>query len=340
MSSQGKRGKPQQAPRAVRAARTPGPGQQGGPFAGEAPERLIVSAPQRGKPRADEADANFQKVHTPDGVRLQKVLAGAGVASRRVSEALIGEGRVMVDGLTVVEPGVRVDPDAVAIHVDGVRVSLDIEHQYVMFNKPAKVMTTMSDPQGRRCIEDFLTDQQRRDRLVHVGRLDYETEGLLLLTNDGDLTNRLTHPSYEVSKTYMAQVEGKVTNKTIAALKAGIQLEDGPIAADSARLLQASPNRSMVEVSLHSGRNRIVRRMFDAVGHPVTRLVRTGIGQITIGDQPQGTVRTLGAQEIGHLKDLSAAADTGALGKAAKKPDDDGDSARAKGSGNPRGKKS
>lgn len=297
-------------PRAARAARTPPPGSSGGPFAGEDPQRIISSAPQRSKPRLSEAEQNFEAVHDPDGVRLQKVLAQAGVASRRVCEGLIAEGRVEVDGKVVVEPGVRVRPEAVTIHVDGVRLSLDVEHRYVMFNKPAGVVTTLSDPQGRPAINDYLTEEMVAARLVHVGRLDRETEGLLLLTNDGELAHRLTHPSYEVPKTYMVEVAGAVKKSVPKQLLEGIELEDGPIAADSCRILGATGSRTMIEVTLHSGRNRIVRRMFDHVGHPVLRLVRTAIGQITIGDQKQGSVRDLGRQELGHLLELTAAPQT------------------------------
>lgn len=303
MTSSGKR---RSAPRAHRASRTPNPGSHGGPFAKESPERLIVSRATPSSVRTDEAEANFAAVHQEEGVRLQKVLAQAGVASRRVCEQLIAEGRVTVNSKVIVEPGVRVDPEAVTIHVDGVRVMLNVAYRYVMFNKPAKVMCTMSDPEGRRSIDDFLDDSMRADRLFHVGRLDYETEGLLLLTNDGELANRLTHPRYEVPKTYMAQVSGTFTKKTAKSLEAGIELDDGPIAADRCTIMGSTKGRTMVEVTLHSGRNRIVRRMFDAVGHPVQRLVRTGLGSIVIGDQPQGTLRELGAQEIGHLTDLTS----------------------------------
>lgn len=295
------------APRTARAPRTPRPGASGGPFASERPERLIVSEPKAAKIRADEAEANFRAVHTETGVRLQKVLANAGVASRRVCEDLIAEGRVAVDGRIIVEPGVRVDPQAVSIKVDGLQVNLDVEHQYVMFNKPTKVMTTMADPEGRRSIGDFLQDAHRSARLFHVGRLDYETEGLLLLTNDGDLANRLTHPSYEVPKTYLAEVAGDMSRKSAKRLETGIELDDGPIAADHCVIVGSTSGRTMVELTLHSGRNRIVRRIFEALGHPVKRLVRTGIGSIVIGDQPQGSLRDLGAQEIGHLRDLTHA---------------------------------
>lgn len=309
MTFSGKNGRKTPPPRANRAARTPKPGSDGGPFAHTRPERLISAQPKPVKIRADEAEANFRAVHQEDGTRLQKILAQAGVASRRVCEDLIAEGRVTVDGRVIVEPGVRVDPDAVSIHVDGVRVTLDVQHRYVMFNKPAKVMTTMSDPEGRQCIDDFLDDSMREARLVHVGRLDYETEGLLLLTNDGDLTNKLTHPRYEVPKTYMVEVQGEMPTKAAKKLQSGIELEDGPIAADRCWVMGSTGSRTMVEVTLHSGRNRIVRRMFDHVGFPVTRLVRTAVGKIVIGDQPQGTLRDLEKQEIGHLQDLAGSAD-------------------------------
>lgn len=309
MTFSGKGGK--KPPRTTRAARTPKPGSEGGPFAHAKPERLISAQPKPVKLRADEAESNFQAVHQDDGTRLQKVLAQAGVASRRVCEQLIAEGRVSVDGKVIVEPGVRVDPDQVAIHVDGVRVTLKVEHRYVMFNKPAKVMTTMSDPEGRACIDDYLDDEMRAARLVHVGRLDYDTEGLLLLTNDGDLTNKLTHPRYEVPKTYLVEVSGELPVNAAKKLQSGIELEDGPIAADRCWVMGSTGARTMVEVTLHSGRNRIVRRMFEHIGYPVTRLVRTAIGKIVIGDQPQGTLRDLELQEIGHLKDLTSSAGAG-----------------------------
>ncbi|MGJ9426385.1 pseudouridine synthase [Nesterenkonia halotolerans] len=293
-------------PRAARAARTPKAGQSGGPFSSEDPQRMISTGTSRTKPRRDEAEENFTAVHDPEGIRLQKVLAQAGVASRRVCEALISEGRVTVDGKAVIEPGIRVKPDEVTIHVDGVRVSLNVEHQYVMFNKPAGVVTTMSDPQGRPSINDFLTEDMIAARLFHVGRLDAETEGLLLLTNDGELANRLTHPSYEVPKTYVVEVAGPVTKAVGKTLRAGVELEDGPIAVDDFRHLGSDGSRTMLQVTLHSGRNRIVRRIFDHVGHPVLRLVRTGIGELTIGDQHQGTVRELGRFELGHLLDLTS----------------------------------
>jgi 23S rRNA pseudouridine2605 synthase len=311
MTFSGKKGRKAPPQRAARAARTPKPGSDGGPFAHTKPERLISAEPKPVKIRADEAEANFRSVHQEDGTRLQKILAQAGVASRRVCEDLIAEGRVTVEGKVIVEPGVRVNPDTVTIHVDGVRVTLDVTHRYVMFNKPAKVMTTMRDPEGRRCVGDYLDESMREARLVHVGRLDYETEGLLLLTNDGDLTNKLTHPRYEVPKTYMVEVQGELPVKTAKLLQAGIELNDGPIAADRCWVIGSTGSRTMVEVTLHSGRNRIVRRMFEHIGFPVTRLVRTAIGKIVIGDQPQGALRDLEKQEIGHLQDLAGGVENG-----------------------------
>ncbi|MHA7281147.1 pseudouridine synthase [Arthrobacter sp. MDT2-2] len=254
------------------------------------------SKPKRASRPADEID-----VHNPEGVRLQKVMALAGVASRRVCEEMILDGRVEVDGTVVTELGVRVDPEQVAIHVDGIRLQLNEHLKYYVFNKPRGVVSTMEDPEGRPCISDFLKNKNKNERLFHVGRLDAETEGLLLLTNDGELTNRLTHPSYEVPKTYLVQVRGPMAQGIGAQMKEGIELEDGPAQVDSFKLVDSTPGHVLVEVVLHSGRNRVVRRLFDAVGHPVERLVRTQLGPIRVGDQRQGSIRVLGRQEVGHL---------------------------------------
>ena len=239
--------------------------------------------------------------HDPEGIRLQKVMASAGVASRRVCEEMITEGRVEVDGEVVTELGVRVDPKTVAIHVDGMRLQLDETQKYYVFNKPRGVVSTMEDPEGRPCISDYLKSTNKHERLFHVGRLDTNTEGLLLLTNDGELANRLTHPSYEVPKTYLVQVRGPMAHGIGAQMREGIELEDGFAKVDSFRLVDSTPGHILVEVVLHSGRNRIVRRMFDAVGHPVERLVRTQMGPIRLNDQRQGSIRVLGRHEVGHL---------------------------------------
>ena len=258
-----------------------------------------VSRPDRGS-RAGTGAGAVSDLHDPEGVRLQKVLAGAGVASRRVCEELIQAGRVEVDGVVVRELGVRVDPDHAVIHVDGIRVQMDETLTYLVFNKPKGVVSTMEDPEGRPCISDYLKPQQGQ-RLFHVGRLDQATEGLLLLTNDGELANRLTHPSYQVPKTYLVQVRGPMAHGVGAQMKAGIELEDGVSSVDSFKLVDSTPGHVLVEVVLHSGKNRVVRRLFDAVGHPVERLVRIQVGPIRLGDQRQGSIRALGRQEAGHL---------------------------------------
>lgn len=227
-------------------------------------------------------------------MRLQKLMAQAGVASRRVCEEMILDGRVEVDGSQIVnELGVRVDPTLQSVHVDGMRIQTDEKLVYYAFNKPAGVVSTMEDPDGRRCVSDFL-DVRKHERVFHVGRLDVETRGLLLLTNDGELTNRLTHPSYhEVPKTYLVQVHGPVEKGIGKQMREGIKLEDGIAKVDSFKLIDSKPGHVLIEVVLHTGRNRIVRRMFDSVGHPVERLARTRVGPIAIGDQRQGVVRKL-----------------------------------------------
>lgn len=233
------------------------------------------------------------------GIRLQKVLARAGVASRRAAEEMIVDGRVSVDGRIVDELGTRVDPATSVIHVDGQRVPTAPGIVVLALNKPRGMVTTMSDEQGRPCVGDAVAD--REPGLFHVGRLDADTEGLLLLTNDGELGNRLTHPSHEVAKTYRATVEGAITKQVISELQRGVELDDGNIACDSARTIQRLPDRSLIEVTLHSGRNRIVRRMLDAVGHPVRDLVRTQFGPIRLGHQRPGDLREITGAELGSL---------------------------------------
>ncbi|MFD1212178.1 pseudouridine synthase [Arthrobacter sp. GCM10027362] len=257
--------------------------------------------PVRNRPRpVPTGHGETSDLHHPEGVRLQKVMASAGVASRRVCEEMIEAGRVEVDGVVVRELGVRVDPARAAIYVDGMRIQTDETLKYFVFNKPKGVVSTMEDPEGRPCIGDYLKKHQG-ERLFHVGRLDQATEGLLLLTNDGELANRLTHPSYEVPKTYLVQVRGPMEQGIGARMKQGIELEDGIATVDSFKLRDSVPGHVLVEVVLHSGKNRIVRRMFEAVGYPVERLVRTQIGPIGLGNQRQGSIRALGRHEVGHL---------------------------------------
>ena len=240
-----------------------------------------------------------------DGVRLQKVMASAGVASRRVSEDLISAGRVRVNGKVVTELGRRIHPETDQVAVDNIAVQLDTTRRYVMLNKPVGVVSSMQDESGRPDLREF-TDKYD-ERLFNVGRLDAMTSGLLILTNDGDLAHVLAHPSFGVSKTYIAKVEGRVTAQTIAKLQSGLELEDGPIAADKARVLteQSGHSFSLVEITLHSGRNRIVRRMLDAVGHPVVDLVRRQFGPLHLGTLKVGEVRDLTKVELGQLLTVS-----------------------------------
>ncbi len=242
----------------------------------------------------DEPDA--------DGVRLQKVLSQAGIASRRNAEIMIDEGRIEVNGEIVTEQGRRVHVESDVIRVDGARIPPPRRHVYAVFNKPRGVVCTMDDPEGRECVADYLHGFGKT-RLYHVGRLDTDTEGMLLLTNDGDFANRMMHPSYELPKTYVAEVMGVVERRTTERLKKGVTLDDGPIKADRVKVTAFTSDRSMVTVVLHSGRNQIVRRMFEAVGHPVRSLSRIQIGPVRMGQLRVGDVRELTRDELGALLD-------------------------------------
>jgi 23S rRNA pseudouridine2605 synthase len=236
------------------------------------------------------------------GVRLQKVLSQAGIASRRVAEKMIRDGRVAVDGQVVRELGSRVDPDVSVIRVDGARVILDDSLVYLALNKPRGMHSTMADDRGRPCIGDLVEHRVRgNQKLFHVGRLDADTEGLILLTNDGELAHRLMHPSYEVPKTYVATVGGSVPRGLGNKLRAGIELDDGPASVDDFAVVDAIPGKTLVRVTLHEGRKRIVRRLLAAAGFPVQALVRTDIGAVSLGVQRPGSIRALGRNEIGDL---------------------------------------
>ena len=234
-----------------------------------------------------------------EGVRLQKVLAAAGLGSRRACEELIAQGRVTLDGKVVREQGVRVDPARAVITVDGDRISTAPDLVVLALNKPIGVVSSMNDDLGRPCLGDYVAD--RTDRLFHVGRLDVDTEGLILLTNDGQLAQHLSHPRYEVAKTYVARIPGPVPRGLGAQLKAGVELNDGPASVDSFRVLQSAGREAMVEIVLHEGRNRIVRRLLEEVGHPVMDLARVQIGPIRLGDLRSGRWRVLGVAEVGSL---------------------------------------
>ncbi|MBB5168575.1 pseudouridine synthase [Mycobacterium sp. AZCC_0083] len=237
-----------------------------------------------------------------EGIRLQKVLSQAGVASRRVAEKMIKDGRVEIDGRIVTEMGTRVDPETSVIRVDGARITVDDTMVYLAINKERGMHSTMSDEQGRPCVGDLVEYRVRGNKkLFHVGRLDADTEGLLILTNDGELAHRLMHPSYEVPKTYLATVVGSVPRGLGKTLKAGVELDDGPAAVDDFAVMDAVPGKSLVKVTLHEGRKRIVRRLFAHVGFPVKELVRTDIGTVSLGEQRPGSIRVLTTKEIGEL---------------------------------------
>jgi 23S rRNA pseudouridine2605 synthase len=243
--------------------------------------------------RASDAEADER------GIRLQKVLAAGGLGSRRACEELIASGRVEVDGHQVTEQGVRVDPERVVIKVDGMRLSTKTSSVYLALNKPRGVVSTMSDPQGRPSLGDLIGNDSRR--LFHVGRLDADSEGLLLLTNDGDLAHRLTHPSFGVQKTYLVEVTGPVPREIGGTLRTGIELDDGLVQVDSFRVVGRAGAKIMVEVVLHEGRKHVVRRMLAAVDLPVQRLIRTAVGPVRLGDLRPGRTRPLGRGEIGDL---------------------------------------
>jgi 23S rRNA pseudouridine2605 synthase len=234
-------------------------------------------------------------------VRLQKLLATSGVASRRKCEELMLAGEVEVDGEVVTRLGTKVDPTSAVIRVSGRRLPPASPHVYLVLNKPRGVVSTMSDPQGRRTLGDLVAD--RPERLFHVGRLDTDTSGLIVLTNDGDFAQRLAHPSYEVDKTYVAEVEGEVTKATLRRLADGVTLDDGPVTVSRTRIVQRGTGRTIVELVIHEGRNRIVRRLLDHVGHPVTRLTRTRLGPVRLGSLKPGEMRELTNDELGSLLD-------------------------------------
>jgi 23S rRNA pseudouridine2605 synthase len=245
-------------------------------------------------PRADRVGGA-----RPSGAeRLQKVLAAAGVGSRRACEDLIYRRRVTVDG-RVAQLGDKVDPATAVIRVDGERVVTDVRLVYLAMNKPRGVVSTMADEKGRAALADYLGSLT--ERVYHVGRLDADSEGLLVLTNDGWLAHRLMHPSYGVPRTYLAEVAGPIPRNLGRRLMAGVELSDGPASVDAFRVVDMLGSKAIVEVTLHEGRKHIVRRLLDEVGHPVSRLVRTAIGPIRLGDLRPGRTRRLTPAEVGAL---------------------------------------
>jgi 23S rRNA pseudouridine2605 synthase len=228
--------------------------------------------------------------------RLQKILAKAGIASRRKAEELIKEGKVRVDGKVVTEMGTKVDPDAQDIECDGIHVAAREKKIYILLHKPAGFLSTVHDPQGRPIVTDLLP--QVKERVYPVGRLDLDTEGALLLSNDGELAQKILHPSHEVNKTYVAKVKGKPNTKKLAALSRGITLEGRKTWPADIEVLQTEPQATTIKIIIHEGRKRQVRKMFDAVNHPVLQLKRTAYGQLELGDLRPGKYRFLSPEDI------------------------------------------
>ncbi|MFJ4789351.1 pseudouridine synthase [Streptomyces sp. NPDC088794] len=300
-----------EGPKSGRGASARG-GAKGGPKQGQGTGRgrSVPATSREYDARAEERNreryAGKKDVRPPktfpgaeqEGERLQKVLARAGYGSRRACEELIEQSRVEVNGEIVVEQGKRVDPEHDEVKVDGLTVATQ-SYQFFSLNKPAGVVSTMEDPEGRQSLGDYVTN--RETRLFHVGRLDTETEGVILLTNHGELAHRLTHPKYGVKKTYLAAIVGPIPRDLGKQLKDGIQLEDGYARADHFRVVEQTGKNYLVEVTLHEGRKHIVRRMLAEAGFPVERLVRTSFGPITLGDQKSGWLRRLSNTEVGML---------------------------------------
>jgi 23S rRNA pseudouridine2605 synthase len=237
-------------------------------------------------------------------VRLHKLLARSGVASRRKCEELMLAGEVTVDGDVVTRLGTKVDPTTAVIRVSGTRLPPMSPNVYLVLNKPVGVTSSMSDPHAERTLADLVA--HRPERLFHVGRLDTDTSGLLLLTNDGEFAQRMAHPSYEVDKTYVAAVEGVVYPNVVKRLLAGVTLDDGPVTVSSVKLVGGqgtARDGSILELVIHEGRNRVVRRLLDEVGHPVRQLSRTAIGPVVLGRLGVGEMRELTNDELGALLD-------------------------------------
>lgn len=269
----------------------------------------VAPAPPANPGRNGRTQLPGDNTELKDGVRLQKVLSAAGVCSRRRAEELMGQGRVRVNGRVCREPGSRIDPTLDEVRVNGSVIRLNSAKRYFVLNKPRATVSSMHDENGHRDLTFFTS---RLDcRVFNVGRLDAETTGILLLTNDGELAHTLAHPSFEVHKSYVAKVRGVPSKNTLKELTEGIPLKDGVTRADSAKLVSGGiPEKrdtALVHITLHSGKNRIVRRMLNAVGHPVIELVRVAFGPLRLRSLPPGEIRELAGDELRQL--LTHAAD-------------------------------
>jgi 23S rRNA pseudouridine2605 synthase len=231
--------------------------------------------------------------------RLQKILSQAGICSRRAAEKMLAEGRISVNGVMVTAPGSKADPQRDAIRVDSKLISVEIDKVYLLLHKPPGVVTTLSDPQGRPIITDLLKGVT--ERVYPVGRLDYDSEGALLLTNDGELAQRLQHPRYEIPKTYRVKVAGRLQKTELKALEKGIELPDGRFAPTDLCLEKTNPASSWLVLTITDGRNRVIRRAFDAIGHSVIRLIRVAVAEIPLASLKEGDWRMLTPREVERL---------------------------------------
>ena len=240
--------------------------------------------------------------------RLQKIIAGCGIASRRAAEQMMRDGRVSVNGRIITQPGVKADDARDEIRVDGGLISRDaVNRIYLILNKPKGYVVTLKDPQNRPIVSDLLRDVP--ERVFPVGRLDYDSEGLLLMTNDGEFSYRVQHPLFKVPKTYMVKVRGNLTNSDVEAIKKGAMLEDGSFKPIWATMEKRNKKSCWVELTILEGRNRIIRRFFDSTGHPVARLIRTSIGDLGLGELETGEYRYMQKKEVKSLIDLSGLRD-------------------------------
>ena len=235
--------------------------------------------------------------------RLQKILAHAGVASRRVAEQMIREGRVSVNGTVVTKLGTKADIHRDTIKVNGKLIVADVSNVYLMINKPRGYLTTLKDTKGRPIVTDLLEDIP--DRVFPIGRLDYDSEGLLFLTNDGDFAHRIQHPKFEITKTYRVKIRGSLSSEERSKIRKGTRLDDGEFIPVHVSIKKMNPGSCWLELTINEGRNRVIRRFFDTLGHPVTRLIRVAIGDLHLDDLPQGEFRYLQKREVQRLLMLS-----------------------------------
>ena len=231
--------------------------------------------------------------------RIQKILSQAGISSRRAAEKMIAEGRIRVNGTVVTQPGTKADADRDEIRVDGRLISCEIERIYIVLHKPRGYVTTLHDPQGRRIVTDLIGGIP--ERLFPVGRLDYDSEGLLILTNDGEFSQRLQHPRYKLPKSYRVKVEGNLRRSELQDLESGIDLPDGRFTPANVVLEKTNRGSTWLRLTILDGRNRVIRRAFEALGHPVCRLIRVAVGEVALGAVPEGAWRMLSRREVNRL---------------------------------------